>query len=114
MLSRRLEQFEDRATAASLKAATTRSVLERAKAIIRNGCDDGGVEQSMVTGRTRRPDVMVVRHAIMRLIREDTTLSYPAIGALMNRDHTSVMWGVKAAARMPALKAYMKLKAARP
>lgn len=47
-----------------------------------------------IHGRSHRPEIVRARHAAMYLIREHTELSYPQIGRLFNRHHTSVLHGV--------------------
>lgn len=45
-------------------------------------------------GRSRRADIVRARHAAMYAVRQHTDLSYPAIGRLFNRDHTTVIHAV--------------------
>lgn len=44
--------------------------------------------------QSRRADIVRARHAAMYAVRQHTDLSYPAIGRLFNRDHTTVMHAV--------------------
>ena len=46
-----------------------------------------------VASPTRQVHVVRVRHGVMRVLR-DAGLSYPAIGALLDRHHASVMYAL--------------------
>jgi chromosomal replication initiator protein len=46
-------------------------------------------------GKARHKHVVVPRHLAMYLLREDAHLSTPEIGRLLNRDHTTVLHGLK-------------------
>lgn len=48
-----------------------------------------------LVGEARERNITEARHVAMALVREQTDLSYPAIGKLFNRDHTTVMSGVQ-------------------
>lgn len=66
------------------------------------------VEDIMVGDRTR-PNVNA-RHEAMYLLRRNFGLSYPRIGAIMGRDHTTVMNGVRAHAARIGVKWERKIK----
>ena len=53
-----------------------------------------GVTFEMVLGRSRTFTVCRARDAVMTKLREQG-LSYPEIGTLLGRDHTTVMAGVR-------------------
>ena len=55
------------------------------------------VTRSDVLGRGRTKQVAAARHALMRALREQG-MSYPEVGWLLDRDHTTVI----AACRKPA------------
>jgi len=54
-----------------------------------------GVSVREIMGKTRERPVARARQAAYYLCREFTSLSYPRIGAKFNRDHSTVMYGVK-------------------
>lgn len=56
-----------------------------------------GVERQALAGRSRAAGVVAARHAAMLVLRERWQLSLVAIGALLGRDHTTVLHGLKAA-----------------
>ena len=53
-----------------------------------------GVTVEAIKGRSRHKEVVVPRQIAMYLLREDTRLSAPDVGRLLNRDHTTVLHGV--------------------
>lgn len=55
-----------------------------------------GATQEQVLGSSRLKHVAAARHEVFLALRE-AGWSFPAIGAAMNRDHTTVMAGVKKA-----------------
>lgn len=52
------------------------------------------VSVSVLTGRNRTPKVVQLRQAAMWLLRQ-TGLSSTAIGRLLNRDHSTVLYGLR-------------------
>ena len=50
-----------------------------------------GVSRSDVLSPDRRQQAVLARQVAMRLIREATGKSYPEIGRIFDRDHTTVM-----------------------
>lgn len=60
-------------------------------------CDMHGVVLNEVFSKGRDSQVAAARHDIMLYLREVMQWSYPRIGKFLDRDHTSVMHGVKAA-----------------
>ncbi len=54
-----------------------------------------GVRVDDLKGRSRNKQVVVPRHVAMYLLREDARLSTPDVGRLLNRDHTTVLHGMK-------------------
>lgn len=67
--------------------------LEQATAqmVIAEECARAGVSIEDVRGKRRRTRIVAVRRRISRRLRDEVLLSYPAIGALLNRDHASIM-----------------------
>ena len=53
-------------------------------------CTDTGVSLSAILGRGRTKSVAAARHEAMRAMRR-RGLSYPEIGWLFGRDHTTVL-----------------------
>ena len=45
-------------------------------------------------GPSRRKAVVAARYEAIRAAREKTKLSTPKLGALFNRDHTSILWAL--------------------
>ena len=73
-------------------------LLDRVVAV----CAAHGATVGEVLGRSRVPRIVVARHAAMAMIRglrseftERTIYSYPEIGAMFGRDHTTVMNAVQ-------------------
>ncbi|HEY64038.1 MAG TPA: chromosomal replication initiator protein DnaA [Caldilineae bacterium] len=54
-----------------------------------------GLSAEQLTGRGRNKEVSLARQMLMYLLRNDYDFSYPQIGHLLNRDHTTVMHGVE-------------------
>jgi chromosomal replication initiator protein len=46
-------------------------------------------------GKARHKQIVVPRHIAMYLLREDAHMSTPEVGRLLNRDHTTVLHGLK-------------------
>jgi chromosomal replication initiator protein len=54
-----------------------------------------GVKADDLKGKARNKQIVVPRHIAMYLLREDAHLSTPEVGRLLNRDHTTVLHGMK-------------------
>jgi chromosomal replication initiator protein len=54
-----------------------------------------GVKTDDLKGKARNKQVVVPRQIAMYLLREDAHLSTPEVGRLLNRDHTTVLHGMK-------------------
>ena len=54
-----------------------------------------GVKLDDLKGKARNKQIVVPRHLAMYLLREDAHLSTPEVGRLLNRDHTTVLHGMK-------------------
>ncbi len=54
-----------------------------------------GVKTDDLKGKARNKQIVVPRHIAMYLLREDAHLSTPEVGRLLNRDHTTVLHGMK-------------------
>jgi chromosomal replication initiator protein len=54
-----------------------------------------GVKTDDLKGKARHKQIVVPRHIAMYLLREDGHMSTPEVGRLLNRDHTTVLHGMK-------------------
>jgi chromosomal replication initiator protein len=54
-----------------------------------------GIKIDDLKGKSRHKQVVAPRHIAMYLLREDGHLSTPEVGRLLNRDHTTVLHGIK-------------------
>lgn len=54
-----------------------------------------GVTVSDLKSRSRAQPLAHIRQKIMAKLRRDTDLSYPTIGRIFNRDHTTVLHAVR-------------------
>ena len=67
---------------------------ERRSMKIAQICDRHGVTLDEMMGRSRLPHVCSARNEAYVMLREEK-LSYPKIGKIFGRDHTTVINGVK-------------------
>ena len=54
-----------------------------------------GINADELKGKSRHKQIVEPRQLAMYLLREDAHLSTPEIGRLLNRDHTTVLHGLK-------------------
>jgi chromosomal replication initiator protein len=54
-----------------------------------------GVKLDDLKSKARHKQIVVPRHIAMYLLHEDAHLSTPEIGRLLNRDHTTVLHGLR-------------------
>lgn len=54
-----------------------------------------GLKAHAIMSKRRTADVVQARQVVMYLIRTRLKLSYPRIGEILDRDHSSVMHGYK-------------------
>ena len=54
-----------------------------------------GTSKDEIVGRSKKGFIVVPRHIIYYLLKEKVGLSSPAIGKLLRRDHTTVLYGHK-------------------
>lgn len=71
--------------------------------IIQETCKYFNIDEKLIKGRNRSADIKNPRHIAMYLIRQMTDISFEAIGAEFNRDHTSVISGVNRIAKNASL-----------
>ena len=53
------------------------------------------VAPDQIMSRSRRPRVLAARNAVCAVMRNDFHMSYPDIGAAIDRDHATVMHSVR-------------------
>lgn len=58
-----------------------------------------GISVADLTRPCRKKPLATIRHDAMAYVREVTGLSFVDVGLLFNRDHTTIMHGVKASER---------------
>jgi chromosomal replication initiator protein len=54
-----------------------------------------GINSDQLKGKSRHKQIVGPRQISMYVLREDAHLSTPEIGRLLNRDHTTVLHGLK-------------------
>lgn len=67
---------------------------------IKYACDVIGVKHSQLKIKSRVRPLSDARHIIMHYLRHQGIYSLPTIGAYFNRDHTSVIMGVRKVNRL--------------
>jgi len=79
------------------------SPASRIEGIVREVCVARGVRRDELFSRRKEDRIAHARHEVCWRARNETSLSYPQIGKLLGRDHTTVMNGYKThAARLAA------------
>lgn len=63
-------------------------------------CEEAGVTEEEIFSDTRAVRVFSSRHILFYLCRRLLETSYPAIGHRLNRDHTTVLYGVRRVTRL--------------
>ena len=63
-------------------------------------CEETGVTEEQIFDGTRAVPVFSARHILFYLCRRLLEISYPAIGLRLNRDHTTVLYGVRRVTRL--------------
>lgn len=77
----------------------------RAEYVRRMAATGFGVSVEDLCGDDRTEPLVLYRHVAMAAVRSLTGASYPAIGRLFDRDHTSCMHGERHARKDPKLRA---------
>ena len=67
----------------------------RADTILDEVAAGHGVTAAQILGRTVRRDVVAARDAVIRRLRDDLQMTMPAIGKLLGRDHTSILYSLR-------------------
>ena len=70
------------------------AVRERADRIIIETCETTGIGLADLLSRSRTGPVVYARQLAAYSIRKLTNLSYPKIGRLLNRHHSTIMYDV--------------------
>lgn len=68
---------------------------QTARAIIDHICADLEINKATLLGECRQDFAVSARHQAIWMIARDTGLSYPSIGKIFGRDHTSVLHAVR-------------------
>ncbi len=71
--------------------------MERIKQII---CKAYNLEEEVLLNKGRKKEIALPRQVLMYLAKKLTDLSFPAIGEMLKRNHTTVMHGCKAVEEM--------------
>lgn len=75
-----------------VKNNTKPKKLASTKEVVKTVADFYNIEEQLIYDKTRKKEVIKPRQIIMYILREDFSISYPAIGEkLGGRDHTTVM-----------------------
>jgi chromosomal replication initiation ATPase DnaA len=74
-------------------------VTKKVETIIAAVCARMEVEERQLFGSSRRKSIAEARSLAYLLVRELTRLSFPEMGRLFKRDHTTILVGVKRAER---------------
>lgn len=53
-----------------------------------------GLDDDQITGPSKKTNVVLPRQVVMYLLREHTSLSFPEIGRILGRDHSTIVYGV--------------------
>jgi hypothetical protein len=70
--------------------------LAPSKRIMKEVCEKYGVRLADLKSCRRTRNLVIPRHEVSYRLRMETGLSMPAIGRLLDRDHTTILHGVKA------------------
>ena len=54
-----------------------------------------GIEETLIPGKARTKDVMLARQVCMYLLCQDLGMSTTAVGKLLKKDHTTVIYGIQ-------------------
>jgi chromosomal replication initiation ATPase DnaA len=63
--------------------------------IIDEVCKARRISENDLLSRRRTDEYVRVRHEICYRLKRETSLSLPQIGRMLNRDHTSVIHGIR-------------------
>lgn len=63
--------------------------------VIKKLCNDFDADYNLVDTKTRKKEIILVRHMIFYFLKEETTLSFSEIGAVFNQDHSNALASIK-------------------
>jgi len=63
--------------------------------VIKSVMDTTGIGRVDLLGTSRSKHIVKARHLAMALIRKHCGMSYPQIGRIFNRDHTTILYAVR-------------------
>jgi chromosomal replication initiator protein len=66
---------------------------DRVSNILFEAANEYNVSVNDIRGPSREKQVVAARFCCIVRLRDETNLSYPAIGRILDRDHTTVMYG---------------------
>ena len=66
---------------------------DRVSNILCEAANEYNVSVGDIRGPSRDKQVVAARFCAIVRLRDETNLSYPAIGRILDRDHTTVMYG---------------------
>lgn len=78
-----------------LAVDSTANPKATAARVMRQAAERHGVSVEQIAGLCRQAKINAARQEAMWTVRERTPLSLTQIGVLFNRDHTSVLWGIR-------------------
>ena len=105
---RRLHDLRDRVNDEIRTAEAQATTVTAVRAVVAAT----GVPASHILGRRRTHEISDARAVACWVLRDTTALSYPAIGRLFGRHHTTVMYAVSKVEREPELLALARKIAA--
>lgn len=68
-----------------------------ARDYIRQRCKENGIDPAEIFGRSRKEVFVVPRQILMLEVRELYGKSFPDIARIFNRDHTTIIYGIRSA-----------------
>ena len=74
----------------------------KASVLIRSYCAYRGVTFKAISGSSRKRPLVQYRQELKHILRTKTSFSLPQIGDALNRDHTTIIHGIKAHERREA------------
>lgn len=88
----RLDRILARYRLAASSLANPKAVITR----IKSECaEKHGVTVAKIDGPRRSEKIVHARQEAMWRAKNETNLSFPSLGKLFDRDHTTVMWGIR-------------------
>jgi chromosomal replication initiation ATPase DnaA len=88
-LLQRIETLEA-IVAALAPSAAQRDLANPVSLILRDICEVTGLTADEIKSQRQTPELVRARHAAAWLAREATVHSFPQIGRVLNRDHTTI------------------------